>query len=35
MGFEIVEWRNSMSERGPSTLVDDFGGDEHRNVLFV
>ncbi|KAG1876848.1 Rad17 cell cycle checkpoint protein-domain-containing protein [Suillus tomentosus] len=27
MGFEIVEWRNSMSERGPSTLVDDFGDD--------
>ncbi|KAG2117372.1 Rad17 cell cycle checkpoint protein-domain-containing protein [Suillus discolor] len=27
MGFEIVEWRNSMSERGPSTLIDDFGDD--------
>ncbi|KAG2343137.1 Rad17-domain-containing protein [Suillus weaverae] len=23
MGFEIVEWRNSMSERGPSTFIDD------------
>ncbi|KAG1776322.1 Rad17 cell cycle checkpoint protein-domain-containing protein [Suillus placidus] len=23
MGFEIVEWRNSMSERGPITFIDD------------
>lgn len=23
MGFEIVEWRNSMSERSPSTFIDD------------
>ncbi|KAG1745261.1 Rad17 cell cycle checkpoint protein-domain-containing protein [Suillus lakei] len=30
MGFQIVEWRNSMSERGPSTFMEDskdFGGD--------
>jgi hypothetical protein len=38
MGFEIVEWRNSMSERGLSTFIDnskDLGGENHRNVLFV
>ncbi|KAG2142475.1 Rad17 cell cycle checkpoint protein-domain-containing protein [Suillus clintonianus] len=30
MGFEIVEWRNSMSERGPSAFIEDskdFGDD--------
>jgi hypothetical protein len=38
MGFEIVEWRNSMSERSPSTFIDDskdLGGQDHRSALFV
>jgi cell cycle checkpoint protein len=35
MGFEIVEWRNSMNERAPSNDFNDLDGMHLINTLFV